>query len=166
LLGKIELIVGEKNVDAIIKDGVYERLVVKRPRKAGTSKPKNASPKDMSSQNEPIVTDEPFASEDSMAIEPPKFDYDRLAATFLQDNLKMLEKKCQNAIAKGKSEYVVPPDELPEEPETWYAICQQLKTERYGYPDASVFDGGGIIVTVPMPGSQQEEFEKLLPTAL
>ncbi len=143
--GKVDLIVGDKKVQAILKDGMYQRIIIKKP-----SKPRAPRMPKQTKAEQPLSEEE---------FTRPNYNFDLIAEVFLQDSFKMFEEKCQNAFAQGKTEFVVTPDLLTEEPEAWASICRLLMTERYGFPNAEVLPAGGIAVEIPIHKTEENQEE-------
>ena len=80
---------------------------------------------------------------------PYTFNYEQIANGFLEDNFhEIVDSAVQEAMQANEKEFVLTPDELPQEMESWSAICKLLVTKRYGMKHAEIIEEGGILVQI------------------
>ena len=97
-------------------------------------------PKETPPAKDPVPGPVPPADEEEEEETPENFGL--IAFQWVEAHVMELNDRCNEAIAEGLSEYLIPADELPVS-ESWEEICKELM--RNDLPDARCCDDGIII---------------------
>jgi hypothetical protein len=79
-------------------------------------------------------------------------DYALVAFRWTEANLLALNNRCNDAVAEGRTTFLIPTDDLPH-PDSWAALCRELT--RNGFAEASV-GTDGIGVALPNNSTERE----------
>lgn len=100
-------------------------------------------------KSEVVAETEDMSEVELEAELPYTFNYEQIASGFLEDNFhEVVDSAVQEALQANEKEFVLTPDELPPEMETWSVICKLLVTKRYGMKHAEIIEEGGILVQI------------------
>ncbi len=135
---------GYRKVAVIIRNLVFQGLVFENE---GNPEPstKECKPKDKKPQAEVMEIKETLEEtppETDEMKEPETVNYEYLAFEWVDAHVLTLNNRSNEAIAEGKSTFLIPTEELPDV-ESWPDICQQLI--KNGFSDAVVEENGILV---------------------
>ena len=128
----------------IIRNLVFQGLVFENE---GNPEPstKECKPKDKKPQAEVMEIKETLEEtppETDEMKEPETVNYEYLAFEWVDAHVLTLNNRSNEAIAEGKSTFLIPTEELPDV-ESWPDVCQQLI--KNGFSDAVVEENGILV---------------------
>lgn len=135
---------GYRKVEVIIHNLVFQGLVFEKEGNPGpfTKECKSNDKKPQAEVIEIKETLEEMPPEAEEMKEPETVNYEYLAFEWVDAHMLTLNNCSNEAIAEGKSTFLIPTEELPEEG-SWPDICQQLI--KNGFSDAAVEEDGILV---------------------
>jgi len=103
----------------------------------GTAAPEQSSAEQIENENK-----EPYTSDFVETYDEPEgvtTNYELVAYEWVSSNLISINKRCNEAIADGKSELFIPSEELPH-PDSYFDICEELG--RNEFKEVLILEGG------------------------